>query len=55
MGKVLLYISQEKKYITNIEKEYFKNKLIHKNFIKKVNKNKFILKFQKKFITVLTN
>ena len=54
-GKCYFIYNKKKKYITNIEKEYFKNKLINKNFIKKVNKNKFILKFQKKFITVLTN
>ena len=50
MGKVLLYISQEKKYITNIEKEYFKNKLIHKNFIKKLTKINLFLNFKKNLL-----
>ena len=53
-GKCYFIYQKKKKYITNIDKEYLKNKLTQKNFVKKISKNKYILRFEKKFVTVFT-
>ena len=53
-GKCYFIYHKKKKYITNIDKEYLKDELIHKNFVKKIDKNKFFLKFQKKSVSVFT-
>ncbi len=53
-GKCYFIYHKKKKYITNIYKEYLKNKLTHKYFVKKISKNKFILTFEKNSVLVVT-
>lgn len=53
-GRCCFIYKKKKKSVINIDQEYLKNKSIPKNFVTKVSKNKYILRFKKKAVAVFT-